>query len=81
MCPGGVFVVEGVVSKASVEDSDEAVAEGSEGLVVEIAFGPVLVVEHSAAGTGGEGAEGPLVDGVVQAPVADVAGQHGPFGA
>ena len=43
--PGGVFVVEGAVAEAAVEDADEAVGEGSEGLVVGVAGGSALVVE------------------------------------
>jgi hypothetical protein len=30
-----VFVVEGVVAKAAVEDADEPVAQGAQGLVVQ----------------------------------------------
>ena len=59
-----------------MEDADESVAEGAEGLVVEVSFGSALVVEGSASGALGEGAERPLVDGGGEAPVADVAGQH-----
>jgi hypothetical protein len=47
--------------------------------VVQVAGGAVLVVEGAGAGAGGQGAEGPLVDGVVEAAVADVAGQYGAF--
>ena len=79
MAPGGVFVVAGVVSEASVEDSDESVAQGSQGGVVEVSGLASLVVEGSAAGTGVEGTEGPLVNGVIQAPVSHVAGQDGAF--
>lgn len=75
--PGGVFVVGAAGAEAAMQVADEAVAESSEGSVVEVAGGPALVVEVPAAGAGLEGAEGPLVDGVVEAPVADVAGQHG----
>ena len=62
-----------------MEDADESVAEGAEGLVVEVAGGAVLVVERSAAGAGRERAERPLVDGVVEPAVADVAGEDGSF--
>jgi hypothetical protein len=48
-------------------------------LVVGVAGGAVLVVEGACAGAAVEGTEGPLVDGVVEASVADVAGQHGAF--
>jgi hypothetical protein len=40
--PGGVLVVGGVVAEAAMQDADEAVAEGAEGLVVEVAGGAVL---------------------------------------
>ena len=64
-----------------MEVADEAVAEGSECLVVEVARSASLVVELSASGAGQKRAEGPLVDGVVEAFVADVSGEHCPFGA
>ncbi len=79
MGPGGVFVVSGFVAYAAVQDADEAVTEGASGLVMEVAGGAVLVVEQAGAGTGVKGAEGPLVDGVIQAAIADVAGRHGVF--
>ena len=47
--------------------------------LVEVAGGSVLVVEGAAALTVRQGAERPLVDRVVEAPVADVAGEHGSF--
>ena len=52
--PGCVFVVGGVVLEASVEDPDETVPEGAEGLVVTVAVGAVLVVEHPGAGASGD---------------------------
>ena len=54
VCPGGVFVVGGVVSEAAVEDADETVAERAEGLVVVVAGGSVLVVVGPAAGAGSQ---------------------------
>src|SRR6202035_5869204 len=48
--PGDVFVVGAVGCEAAVEDADEAVAEGSEGLVVAVAVGAVLGVEGLGAG-------------------------------
>ena len=81
MGPGGVFVVWGSGFEAAVEVADESVCEGAEGLVVEVACGSVLVIELAAAGAGLQGAEGPLVAGVVETPVADMSGQHDPFGA
>ena len=62
-----------------MQDADEAIAEGSQRLVVQVAGGAVLVVEAAGAWAGSEGAEGPLVDGVIEAAVADVAGQDGAF--
>jgi len=62
-----------------VQDADEAVAEGAQGLVVGVAGGAMLVVERSRAWAVVDRAEGPLVDGVIEAAVADVAGQHGAF--
>ena len=77
VCPGGVFVVEAVVVEAAVEDADEPVGERSEGLVVEVAGGSVLVVEGATARALGERAERGLVEGVVEPPVADVSGEDG----
>jgi len=48
-------------------------------LVVEIAFGTPLVVEVSASLALGDRTERPLVDSVIETPVADVAGQHDTF--
>ena len=79
VCPGGVFVVGLSGLEAAVEVADESVAEGSEGLVVEVAGVSSLVVEVAAAWAGLERAVCPLVDGVVEAPVAVVGGEHGPF--
>ena len=45
VCPGGVFVVGGLVFEAAVEDAYESVGEGSECLVVEVACCSFLVVE------------------------------------
>jgi hypothetical protein len=44
-----VFVVVAVVFEATMEDSDEPVAERSLGLTVEVSGGPPLVVEGSAS--------------------------------
>ena len=55
--PCGLFVVEGAVVEAAVEDADESVGESSEGLVVEVAGCSVLVVEGAAPGALGEGTE------------------------
>ena len=44
-----------------------------------VAGGSMLVVERPGAGAGSQRREGPLVDGVIEATVAYVAGQHGLF--
>ena len=46
-----------------------------------VAVGAVLVVEGASTGTSGQRAERPLIQCVVEAFVADVAGQHGTFSA
>jgi hypothetical protein len=61
-----------------VEVAGESVAEGSEGLVVVMSGGSLLVVEVSVSGAGLERAEGPVVDGVIEAPVAYMSCEHGP---
>jgi len=48
--PGDGFVVDAVVGEAAVEDADEAVGEGAEGLVVGGAAGSVPVVVAAGAG-------------------------------
>jgi hypothetical protein len=58
-----------------VEDADEAVAEGAEGLVVGVAGLAVLVVVGAGTGAGADSGEGPQVDRVGEVLVADVAGQ------
>ena len=61
------------MGEAAAEDADESVAEGAEGLVVEVTFGSALVVERPTAGAVGDGTECPLVDSVGKAPVPDMA--------
>lgn len=77
MLPGRALVVERPVSETAVEDANEAVAERSEGLVVQIASGATFVVERAAAFAVSQGAERPLVDRVVEPFVANVTGEHG----
>ena len=48
--PGDGFVVGAVVGEAAVEDADEPVREGPEGLVVGGATGSVAVVVGAGAG-------------------------------
>jgi hypothetical protein len=50
------------MGEAAVEDADEAVAEGPQGLVVGVAGGAVVIVVGAGAGAGGERGEGPEVD-------------------
>ena len=50
VCQAVVLVVEGVVAEAAVEDADEPVGEGAEGLVVGGAAGAVAVVVGAGAG-------------------------------
>jgi hypothetical protein len=76
-----VFVVGGVVLEASVEDADEAVGEGAEGLVVGVAGGTVTVIERSGSRFAPERCESPSVEGVGEASVAYVAGRHDVSGA
>ena len=47
--------------------------------MVGVAAGAVLVVAGAGTWAAVEGAEGPLVDGVIEAAVADVGGQYGAF--
>ena len=63
--------------EAAVEDADPAVAEGVEGLVVGVAGSSSGVVQGAGAWAGLQGAEGPLVDRVIEALVAGVPGQDG----
>ena len=79
VCPCGVVVVEAVVLEAAVEDADEPVGEGAEGLVMEVAVGAVLVVERAASWALGKRAERCLIECVVEPPVADVSGENRPF--
>lgn len=50
MALGDLLVVEHAVTKAAVEDADEAVGESASGPVVGVAGGPPLVVERPGAG-------------------------------
>lgn len=76
MCPGGVFVVEGLVAEAAVKDADEPVAERTKRAVVGVAGGTSLVVEGPGAGACGDRGERPLVAGISEPLVAGVAGEH-----
>jgi hypothetical protein len=74
--PGVVFVVEGVGSQAAVEDADEPVREGSEGLVVGGSAGALSVVERAGAGGIVECGEGLQEQCIAEAAVAGEAGEH-----
>lgn len=73
--PGGVSVVEGVVSEAAVEEADEALGEGAEGSLVGVSVLASLVVEGAGFWAGGDGGEGPLLAGVGETVVPGVAGE------
>ena len=47
--PGEVLVVAGVVSQAAVEDANESVREGAEGLVVSGSAAALSVIEGARA--------------------------------
>jgi hypothetical protein len=64
-----------------VEDTDEAVAELTEGGVVADLSSSHGVVVGAGAGRAAEGSEGPLVHGVAESVVVNVAGQYGLLGA
>ena len=81
MSPGDVFVVGDVVGEASVEDADESVAEGAEGLVVGVVGRSTLVVVAACSGRSGERGEGPQVDRIGESLVADMPGENNAFGA
>src|SRR3954451_1211804 len=74
--PGGLFVVEGAVTEAAVEDADEAVGQGSQRGVMRCAARALMVIEGPCAGAGVDSGVGPGVARVDEVLVADVAGQH-----
>jgi hypothetical protein len=76
--PGEVLVVEGVALQTAVEDADEPVGEGAEGLVVGGAVVTLSVVEAAGARSGSEGGIGLEEQGVAEPSVPGVAGQHHP---
>ena len=79
--PGEVLVVEGVASQAAVEDADEPVREGSEGLVVGGSAGALPVIEGAGARGIVECGERLQEQRIAEAAVAGEAGQDHPFGA
>src|SRR3954454_22888442 len=78
--PGGGLVIAAVVAQAAVQDADEPVGQGSQGLVVGGAAGALSVVVVTGAGRDAQCGEGLVVEGVGEASVAGVAGQHDPPG-
>ena len=68
-----MFAVDGVVAQAAVQDADESIAQGAQRLVVEVSSGAVLVVERSGTWAVVDGAEGPLVGGVIESSIPNVA--------
>ena len=56
-----------------MQEADESVAQGAQGLMMQVAGGAVVVVEGACSWTVRESAEGPLVDGAVESPVAAAA--------
>jgi hypothetical protein len=73
--PGSGLVVEGAGSQAAVQDADQPVRDGTEGLVVGGASGPLSVVEGSGSGWGSQGAVGLEEQRVTESPVPGVAGE------
>lgn len=59
-----------------MKDSDPAVPQGTQGLVVGVLTCTALVVEGARPCTGIEGAEGPLIDRVVKPFVAGMTCQY-----
>lgn len=59
MCPGGVFVVLGVVAHATMQESDKAISECAARSAVKVPDSSVLVVERASAGALVEGADSP----------------------
>jgi len=62
-----------------MKDANEAVSKGTQCLVVGVFGCASLVVEQAGARACQQGAKSPSVDGVVEAAVAYVAGQHRAF--
>lgn len=50
VAPGGVFVVAGAGFEASLEDANEPVGEPSQGVIVTVASGALLVVGGTGSG-------------------------------
>ncbi len=72
--PGGGLVVEGAGLEASVQDSDEAVGQAPQGVVVFDSAGAELVVEGAGAGRGFQCGECLRVERVDEAVVVDEPG-------
>ena len=79
MTPGGGLVVEGAGLEASVQDSDEAVGQAPQGVVVLDAAGAELVVEGAGAGRCPQGRECLGVERAGQTVVVDEPGGDDPL--
>ena len=79
MTPGGGLVVEGAGLEASVQDSDEAVGQAPQGVVVLDAAGAELVVEGAGAGRCSQGRECLGVERVDEPVVVDEPGGDDPL--
>ena len=75
-----MLVVEGVASQTAVEDADEPVGEGAEGLVVGGSAGALPVVERAGAWGIVQRRKRLQEQRVTEAAVAGEAGQNHPFG-
>src|SRR4051794_20191957 len=74
--PGRGLVVESSGLQTAVQDAGEAVGQLAEGSVVPGSAGAQLVVVGAGARGGPQRAEGLLVQGVGEPPVAHVPGEH-----
>ena len=64
--------------QATVQDPNESIGEGSKSLMMGLASLTECMVVGARAGGAGQGAEGPLVAGIGQPPVAREPGQDDP---
>src|SRR5436190_637114 len=79
--PSGPLGIGGVVAEVAMQDADQPIAQGAQGLMVGGASGALLVVVGPGARRAGKRAEGPQVAGVGEALGAGGAGQHDLAGA
>ena len=57
------------MAQATVQDADEAVAQGAQGLVVAVAGGDAVVVVGPGSRASAQTCEGPGIDRVIEAAV------------